>query len=302
MKRLILLPALALALSACGHADPKPPVSVQPAAAVAPDLINGIQPDPVIAATLPEAVRKAGVLRFGNINIALPFGFAPVGSTKLTGVEIDLRDAVAKVLGVKVEQEIASFDAILPAVSSGKYDVGQGNFGVTEARKASYDFTTYYKDGFGFAAKAGSSVVVKDIVDLCGKKLGTGVGTSFIALLNDRKGVCGAAGKPDYSVTTFPDTASWLLGLDQGRIDLEVSTAIGLRYAEKENKGKIAFVGGLFEESVGFTTRKGSGLEVSLNKAVQKLIDDGTYGKILANWGLADAALPASQINPPGLR
>jgi polar amino acid transport system substrate-binding protein len=38
---------------------------------------------------------------------------------------------VAKVLGITIQRQDAAFEAILPALGSGKFDLGTGNFGVT---------------------------------------------------------------------------------------------------------------------------------------------------------------------------
>ena len=41
-------------------------------------------------------------------------------------------------------------------------------------------------------------------------------------------------------------------------------------------------------------------MDEAVQKAVQKLIDDGTYLKILKYWGVEDGAIETSEINTPG--
>ena len=43
-----------------------------------------------------------------------------------------------------------------------------------------------------------------------------------------------------------------------------------------------------------------SQMDEAVQKAVQKLIDDGTYLKILKYWGVEDGAIETSEINTPG--
>ena len=38
-------------------------------------------------------------------------------------------------------------------------------------------------------------------------------------------------------------------------------------------------------------------LTTAIQKALQKLMDDGDYDKILANWGLADAGIKTAEVN-----
>ena len=42
-------------------------------------------------------------------------------------------------------------------------------------------------------------------------------------------------------------------------------------------------------------------LDEAVQKAVQKLMDDGTYMKILKHWGVESGALDKAEINPTDL-
>lgn len=68
-------------------------------------------------------------------------------SGKQIRLDVDLRDAVARVLGVQWKVSYGSFETIVPGVQSGKYQVGQDNFAVTSERLPVVDFATYLKDG-----------------------------------------------------------------------------------------------------------------------------------------------------------
>ncbi|WP_443044478.1 hypothetical protein [Streptomyces sp. DHE17-7] len=49
------------------------------------------------------------------------------------------------------------------------------------------------------------------------------------------------------------------------------------------------------------TTKKDSGLVEPLADALDHIIANGTYAKVLQRWGLSDEAVTDSRINPPGL-
>ncbi|MFF5308419.1 ABC transporter substrate-binding protein [Streptomyces massasporeus] len=300
---LALLPVLAL--TACGSGDTSgtTPAGAQASPAPTDDPVAAIRKVDSVAALLPADVREAGSLRVGS-SIGFPPGaYYPNGQDKPpAGQDIDLADAVAKVLGVKLERQDASFETILPALGSGKYDFGTGNFGVTTERLKTIDFVTYINDGQGFAVKTGNTALgkkVTDLTQLCGLTIGTGAGTTFEATLTARKGVCAKAGKKPYDVKVYSENAATLTALQQGRIDVIMSTINGLRYQAAQPASQTTFLGEFHRLDVGFAFKKGSPLTKAFQAAVNELIKDGTYARILKKWGTSASAIDTSRINPP---
>ncbi|MET8544729.1 ABC transporter substrate-binding protein [Kitasatospora sp. NPDC004799] len=298
-----LLPVLALA--ACGS-DPKIAGAAGtggPAAtAASEDLVSGLARSEAAAALLPEEVRRAGTLKFGSAFGAPPSAFyVDQVSKKPAGIDVDFTDAVAKLLGLTVQREEAAFETILPALDSGKYDVGTGNFGVTTARLRTIDFVTYIDDGQGFAVKKDNTALqpVTDLLQLCGLTVGTGAGTTFETTLNSRRNVCADAGRKPYEVKAFGESGALLTSLQQGRVDVEMSTINGLRHQAAQEASGTRFLGEFHRLDVGFALKKGSKLAPALQAAVNQLIKDGTYERILRKWGVAESAIKESQISPP---
>ncbi|MER6570093.1 ABC transporter substrate-binding protein [Streptomyces sp. NPDC001093] len=298
-----LLPVLAL--TACGSGDAPGTTAAGAQASPAPtdDPVAAVHKVDSVAALLPAGVRNAGTLRVGS-SIGFPPGaYYPNGPDKApAGQDIDLADAVAKVLGVRLERQDASFETILPALGSGKYDFGTGNFGVTTERLKTIDFVTYINDGQGFAVKKGSTALrskVTDLTQLCGLTIGTGAGTTFEATLTAQKGVCAKAGKKPYDVKIYSENAATLTALQQGRIDVIMSTINGLRYQAAQPASQTTFLGEYHRLDVGFAFKKGSPLTKAFQAAVNELIEDGTYARILKKWSTSASAIETSRINPP---
>ncbi|HLL37088.1 MAG TPA: ABC transporter substrate-binding protein [Streptomyces sp.] len=300
---LALLPLLAL--TACGSGGTPGTTAVGAQASPAPtvDPVAAVRTVDSIAALLPADVRKSGTLRVGSSIGDPPSAYYPNGSDRApAGLDIDLADAVARVLGVRLDRQEASFESILPALGSGKYDVGTGNFGVTTERLKRIDFVTYVNDGQGFAVKKGSTALkgkVTDLTQLCGLTVGTGAGTTFEATLEAEKGVCAKAGKKPYDVKVYSEDAAILTALQQGRIDVVMSTINGLRHQASQPAAQTTFLGEYHRLDVGFAFKKGSPLTKAFQAAVNELIEDGTYAEILAKWGTTASAIDASRINPP---
>lgn len=299
---LALLPLLALTACGSGGTDGTAAVGAQASPAPTEDPVAAVHEVDAVAALLPAGVRESGTLRVGS-SIGFPPGaYYPNGTDKEpAGQDIDLADAVAKVLGVKLERQDASFETILPALGSGKYDFGTGNFGVTSDRLKTIDFVTYINDGQGFAVKKGNTALrskVTDLTRLCGLTIGTGAGTTFEATLTAQKDVCAKAGKKPYDVKVYSENAATLTALQQGRIDVIMSTINGLRHQAAQPASGTTFLGEFHRLDVGFAFKKGSPLTKAFQAAVNELIKDGTYARILTKWGTAASAIDTSRINP----
>jgi polar amino acid transport system substrate-binding protein len=265
------------------------------------DVVSSIATDAALRAQLPATVRSSNSITLGTTLAPGTAGLPHSGSGsdgKYVGVDIDLRNAVAKVLGVKLRVENGTFPTIIPGVQNGKYDVGQDNFGVTAEREKVVDFATYLTDGQAFLGSKDVELdAVKTLTDLCGHTIATAPGSTFQQILETGASKCSAAGKKKYTVQYFADSAPIFLGLANGKIDIYFGPTLSLKYDAKHIAG-TKFLGQYSSTPVGFVTAKGSSLAKPISAAVNKLIATGDYTKILAKWDVADTAIPASAVNP----
>ncbi|MFD8004849.1 ABC transporter substrate-binding protein [Streptomyces mirabilis] len=301
----VLIASTALLLTACGSGSDDTTGTAANAAAKADeipttDVVSAIPKDEAAAKLLPSGVT--------SLTVAVAVGGTPPGTTylddgkTLTGQDVDFADAVAKVLGIELKTQQAGFEAILPALDSGKYDFGASNFGVTDERRKTIDFVTYINDGQGFATRSDSKLAkITDLKQLCGLNVATGAGTTFEATLEENKKVCTDAGKKAYKVQTYSEQGAIWSSLQQGRSDLVMSTINGLRYAVAHQQG-VKFLNEYHRLDVGFAFKKDTKLAPAFQAAVNKLIANGTYEKILKKWGTTGSAIEKSQISPPELK
>ncbi|MGW2287530.1 ABC transporter substrate-binding protein [Streptomyces phaeochromogenes] len=298
-----LITSAALLLTACGSGtDGGSDTQAAGASQKIPttDVVSSLRTDASAAKLLPAGT--------DSLTLAVSVGGTPPGTSyledgkTLAGQDVDFAAAVAKVLGIELKREAASFEAILPALDSGKYDVGVGNFGVTDERRRTIDFVTYINDGQGFATREDSKLdKVTDLAQLCGLNVATGAGTTFEATLEENKHVCSDAGKKAYKVQTYSEQGAIWSSLQQGRSDIVMSTINGLRYAVGQQEG-LKFLNEFHRLDVGFAFKKGTKLAPAFRAAVNKLIADGTYDRILKKWGTTGSAIEKSEISPPELK
>ncbi|MDT0432404.1 ABC transporter substrate-binding protein [Streptomyces salyersiae] len=301
-----LITVAALTLTACGSGDPAAaPAGAGNAQKVkipTTDVVSAVRKDEAAARLLPAEVRASGTLDLATSVGTPPGAFYREDGRTLAGADVDFADAVARALGLKLNREVASFDAILPALGSGKYDVGTGNFGVTDERRKTIDFVTYINDGQGFAVRDDSDLKeVTALAQLCGLTVATNAGTTFEATLEANKSVCADAGEKAYDVKTYTDQGALWISLRQGRSDVVMSTINGLRYAVAQQEG-LRFLGEFKRLDVGFAFKKGTPLAPAFRAAVNGLKKDGTYDRILKKWGTDESAIDESRISPPEIR
>ncbi|WP_405521620.1 ABC transporter substrate-binding protein [Streptomyces canus] len=292
-----LITAGTLLLTACGSGtDDAATASARSDAIPTTDVISAIKKDEAAAKLLPPGTT--------SLTLAVSVSGQPPGTSilddgkTLAGQDIDFANAVAKVLGIRLKTEQASFEAILPALDSGKYDLGVGNFGVTDERRRTIDFVTYINDGQGFATRSDSKLTrITDLTQLCGLNVATGAGTTFEATLEDNKHLC----KKPYKVQTYNEQGAIWSSLQQGRSDVVMSTINGLRYAVAHQQG-VKFLNEYHRLDVGFAFKKGTPLAKAFQAAVNDLIKNGTYSGILKKWGTEGSATTISRISPPELK
>jgi polar amino acid transport system substrate-binding protein len=264
------------------------------------DVVSSVAEDPKLNAELPASVRSSGKLILGTtINpgtAGLPHGGQVDGQN--VGLDVDLRNAVAKVLGINWDVQNGTFATIIPGVQNGKYQVGQDNFGATAAREKIVDFATYLNDGQAFlGASSVSASSISQITDACGYTIATSPGSTFQTLLTSNASKCSTIGKKPWTVQYFSDSAPIFLGLANGKVDLYFGPTLSLKYDATHIAG-TKFLGQISSTPVGFVTGKGSPIAKALSDAVNELITNGDYTKIFDKWGVDGTEITESELNP----
>jgi polar amino acid transport system substrate-binding protein len=264
------------------------------------DVVSSVTEDSKLNAELPASVRSSGTLTLGTTISPGTSGLPHAGEVngQNVGLDVDLRNAVAKVLGITWSVQNGTFATIIPGVQNGKYQVGQDNFGATAAREKIVDFATYLNDGQAFlGASSVSATSISTITDACGYTIATAPGSTFQTLLTSNTAKCAATGKKPWTVQYFSDSAPIFLGLANGKVDLYFGPTLSLKYDATHIDG-TKFLGQISSTPVGFVTAKNSPLAKALSGAVNELIGNGDYAKIFAKWGVGGDLITRSNLNP----
>jgi polar amino acid transport system substrate-binding protein len=170
-----------------------------------------------IAAEVPAKVKSKGTLTVAADATYAPNEFIGANGKTVEGMDPDLADALAGVLGLKIKVVNASFDTIIPGLASGKYDLGMSSFTDSKEREKVVDFVTYFSAGTSFYVKAAGGPTINSLADLCGHSVSVERGTVQADDSTAQSKKCKAAGKAAVTVHVFPDQNAANLALSSGR-------------------------------------------------------------------------------------
>ena len=259
---------------------------------------SSIKKDDELAAMLPDSIKSDGVLKVGTDTSYAPAEFLAEDGKTPVGFDVDLTKALAAEFGLKAENVTATFDSIIPSVGS-KYDVGISSFTVTKERLQAVNFVTYFKAGSTFVVKKGNPEKI-DSSDLCGKKVAVQTGTTQEEEINADNDACKSAGKSEITIQSSKLQTDVTTAVATGKADIFYADSPVAGYAIEQTGDTLQALG----EDVGVTPeavaiKKGDAdTAKAVQAAMQKLMDDGTYQKILDTWGVSSGAIDKAEINP----
>ena len=263
--------------------------------------VSGVKKDDAIAKMLPDYVTKDGKLTIGTNPSYAPAEFLDADGKTQIGYDMDLARAMGNIFGLETEIVSSNFDTIIPAIGS-KYDLGIAAFTITKERMESVDFVSYFTAGMGYAVATGNPKNV-DENDLCGLNVAVETGTVEEEAINKTAKQCKADGKKDITIQSSKQQTDATTAVVTGKADVFFADSPVVGYAIAQTDGQLEQLGKDFDEVPNaIAIKKGDQqLDEAVQKAVQKLMDDGTYMKILKHWGVESGAVDKAEINPTDL-
>ena len=261
-------------------------------------LLAPAAPGVTQAADLPDAIRQAGALHLTVNPTYAPMEYHDPATNQLTGLDIDLADALAHRLGTTVVWSETAFEQLLPSLATGRADFIISGLSDRASRRDAAAFVDYLTTGAQFFVLADSPAQSEP--DLCGKKIGTTRSTSFpIEIDKWSRANCDGAGKPAVQYVPGENSIDVRNQLKQGRIDAAVQGSETLPYAQANEPGRYRILGAPFTLGYqGIAFRKdNAALRETVTNALRELIADGTYTTILTKYGLAANAVKEPLLN-----
>ena len=290
------VPALAiLALAGCGSSNSSSTSSSTPTASTSTSTSSA---NAAVVATVPAAIKTKGTLNVATEAQYAPNEFlAPDGHT-IIGMDADLVTALAETMGLKAQFTNANFEAIIPGLAGGRYDLGASSFTDTKEREKTVDFVDYFNAGISFYAKSSANPGVTTVADLCGKTVAVEKGTVEQEESEAQSKKCTKAGKKSATVLAFPGQNAVNLAVSSGRAELGMADSPVVAYQIKQSSGGFKLIGKTYAFApYGLAIPKTTGMTQPVLAALKVLIENGKYKQILEKWGVQEGAIAAPKIN-----
>ncbi|UZJ32975.1 bifunctional serine/threonine-protein kinase/transporter substrate-binding domain-containing protein [Streptomyces endophytica] len=254
---------------------------------------------------LPQEIRDKGTITVGSDIAYAPMEFVRDG--KPAGVDVDLAHALGRELGVRVTFENAVFDSLLAGLAAGRFDLVMSAMADTKGRQqgraggtktgSGVDLVDYFRAGLVLVVRKGNpegihnpadlsgrtvavqrGSVARDYVDALGRKAAKGIRIrefdSQAEVYDDIAKGRSSAGLDDFPVAA--QTAATLSG--GGVLELAGEQLDPLLYGIAVAKNRVA-------------------LRDALRGALDVLIKNGEYAKILKKWYVEGGAVRRAVVN-----
>lgn len=288
---LAVLAAAVIAVAGCGGGNDNNNTGTSTQA-------GGTSVDQKVAAEVPADIKSKGTLVVAADATYAPNEFIGSDGKTVQGMDADLAQALAGVMGLKASVRNATFDSIIPGLAAHKYSLGMSSFTDTKEREKTVDFVTYFSAGTSFYTKAQGGPPITGLDSLCGLTVAVEKGTTQADDANAQSKKCKAAGKKAVNVLTFPDQNGANLALSSGRAEVGMADSPVAAYQVKKTGGQFKLVGTPYGTApYGIAVPKDTGMAKPVLDALKVLMSNGTYMKILQKWGIESGAIDNPQIN-----
>lgn len=232
------------------------------------------------AAEVPKSDGENGTLRVALSPDVPPICFLLNG--EYAGIDVELMERIAYELGMDVEFITMDFDALLPALQSGKADLALSDINATEERRALADFTEAYFDNpqVIVARKVGETPEYTQISQLDGKTIAALSGSAFDQQL--------AVLLPDLNVSYYNSMSDEINALKSGKAEAVVLDEPMARLAVAKNSGLAILPEKVSEAGYALVLPKGSPLTEQVNGALETLRANGTLEALKEKWFASD--------------
>jgi polar amino acid transport system substrate-binding protein len=286
---------VAVVASGCGSSNSN--TTSAPASTGASTTAGG-GADQKVAAEVPAAVKSKGTLTVAADATYAPNEFIGKDGKTVEGMDPDLAQALAQVMGLKAKVVNATFDSIIPGLAAHKYDLGMSSFTDTKEREKTVDFVTYFSAGTSFYEKASGGPPITTLASLCGTTVAVEKGTTQADDSTAQSKKCTSAGKKAVKVLTFTDQNGANLAITSGRAQVGMADSPVADYQVKQSSGQFKVVGTPYGTApYGIAIPKDLKLNQAVLDALKVLIANGKYKAILTKWGIADGAITSPKIN-----
>jgi polar amino acid transport system substrate-binding protein len=283
--------AAALAATASCNA----PVTILSAPTVPLPLEVGI--DEQLADAVPEEIADDGVLDIATDPSYRPMEYL-TSDGRLTGVDVALAQAIAAKLGLLPVFTLEAFNALEPGVRAGRFELAVAGLSVGAQDSLLTDAVLYLDSGTRLARSNRSDATLQD---LCGRSIAALEGSAQLAALAEQSERCRDRGAPGITLVAGQTAAEVTRAVLIGKAEALVGDSPVVQASVRSYSSELQLVDGVvFPAPLAMLVSGPEGFVDLVAAALNALIEDGTYAKILASGGIVEGAVAEATVLPMG--
>lgn len=258
----------------------------------APDAHAACEPQRA-AERYPQFANKP--VKIGTPTTTIPFAYSnPSNLDEMTGVEIDLIEAVMKCAGLRYEYLKGPFSALIQSVMSGSTDVMIGSVFYRPERAEKIDLIVFMRSGQSVIINKGNPKRLLTVEDLCGKTASSTVAGASAAEFERQSAACVKNGKPAINYVPSVDMEAAVRQLANERVDFVMDGSISAKMRAQADTRDLDIAFTILTDLVmGPAVTKGNDeIRRAVLDSMQELERDGTIKKLLAKYELAEFGRP----------
>jgi polar amino acid transport system substrate-binding protein len=250
--------------------------------------------------TLPADINNSGKIKVANKPNYPPLEYKDPETHKLLGIDIDIGEAIGDILGVEIDWQDQSFEQMIVSVKTGRSDLILSGMQDQKKRRKVLDMVDYMKSAVQFYTLKKNAEKFKKPTDFCGKSVGMSRTTKFPKTVSEwSEEHCAAANKPNVKIVGTHGSSDARSQLLQGRVVAAVQGYETLPYIMKQDPNTFVLVGDpikYFKNAIG-VSKNNTELRDAVVFALQKLMSNGKYQKIMKKYNLENMALSEVTVN-----
>ena len=223
--------------------------------------------------TLLETIQERGYITIATEGDWAPFTYHDE-ENKLVGLDVEIGQEIAEILGVEARFEETSWDSILAGVDSGRFDIACNGVGYTEQRAEKYHFSTPYIVTHTVLVVRDDNEEIKSFEDLKGKITANTISSTYAATAE-------SYGATVTGVDALADTIQLVV---QGRADATLNADVAINdYLMEHPDAKIKIVAQVDGEKCCIPVRKADDtdtLVAAIDEALETLRGNGRLSEI----------------------
>ncbi|MDN3222111.1 ABC transporter substrate-binding protein [Pseudomonas nunensis] len=244
-------------------------------------------------APLLSAAEIKGTLKPGELSVGSDLTYPPytyLEQKQPSGFDPEFIQLIGKQLGLAPRFLDTRFANLILGVNAQRFDLVASALYVTPERAKQVDFLSYLKTGSSLMVLTASDFRPQRPEDLCGKRVGSIKGASWVPKLNKVSAdYCLASGKPAIESREFPTSPEAAQALLAKAVDVQMEDPAVAKITVQKLQGKtvISSTELIYPVVIGLAVRKGNqALLGELTTALGQIKQNGSYGELLARYNL----------------